>query len=79
MYPAVPSEVGNELMQSGIFGTNDRPDVSERLDDTVRRKKKLAYQTMMRELGLGSPGRQRSSNKFIAQVSWLAQDSSRTS
>lgn len=68
-YPPIPSEAGKELMQSGTFGSHDRPDVSYRLDEkSLRRRKKLAYQTMMRELGLGSPGRQRSCNKFIAQV-----------
>ncbi|KAL9084705.1 MAG: hypothetical protein Q9165_007953 [Trypethelium subeluteriae] len=67
MYPSIPSETGKELMQSGTFGANDRPDVSERLEGSLKRRKKMAYQTMMRELGLGGPGRQRSSNKFIAQ------------
>ncbi|KAI9689167.1 MAG: hypothetical protein M1822_000905 [Bathelium mastoideum] len=68
MYPAVPSKAGKELMQSGTFGTNSRPDGSERIEGCLRRRKKMAYQTMMRELGLGGPGQQRNSNKFIAQV-----------
>ena len=61
-YPKVPSEEGQKLMDSGTFGSN------ERRQDTFNRKKKLAYRTMMRELGLGSVGRQRSANKLISQT-----------
>ena len=61
-------------MQSGTFGTNDRPDVSERMEGNPKGRKMMAYQTMTRELGLGGPGRQRSSNKFIAQVRGMLDD-----
>lgn len=47
-------------MESGNFGLN------ERKRDTYTRKKKLAHRTMMRELGLGSPGMERSNNKLIS-------------
>ncbi|KAJ9624018.1 hypothetical protein H2203_005465 [Taxawa tesnikishii (nom. ined.)] len=60
-YPKVPSEEGKKLMDSGTFGLNDRR------SGTYGRKKKLAYRAMMRELGLGNPGRQRSSNNLISQ------------
>ncbi|KAI9701726.1 MAG: hypothetical protein M1820_006354 [Bogoriella megaspora] len=67
MYPKIPSEIGKDLMQSGKFGTNERPDGRERLERGVKRRKKMAYQTMMRELGLGGAGRQRYHNRLIAQ------------
>lgn len=61
-YPKAPSEEGKKLMQSGTFGAE------ERRQDTISRKKKLAYRTMMREMGLGSVGKQRTSNNLIAQT-----------
>lgn len=60
-YPKIPSEEGQKLMESGTFGLN------ERRQDTITRKKKLAYRTMMRELGLGSAGKQRCANKIMSQ------------
>ena len=60
-FQKVPSDEGRELMGSGTFGTNDRP------EDTMKRKKKLAYRLMRRELGLGSLGRQKNSNRVISQ------------
>ena len=48
-------------MESGTFGLNDRR------QGTYARKKKLAYRTMMRELGLGSSGKQKTANKLISQ------------
>ncbi|KAF1344752.1 WD40-repeat-containing domain protein [Delphinella strobiligena] len=60
-YPKVPSEEGRNLMESGNFGLN------ERRQGTYDRKKKLTYRNMMRELGLGSAGRQRGANKIMSQ------------
>ncbi|KAF2022172.1 WD40 repeat-like protein [Aaosphaeria arxii CBS 175.79] len=58
----VPSDTGRELMNSGTFGS------SYRSEDTLqRRKKKLAYKLMRRELGLGSDGRQRNANRLLKQ------------
>lgn len=48
-------------MESGNFGLN------ERRQGTYDRKKKLTYRNMMRELGLGSAGRQRGANKIMSQ------------
>lgn len=59
-FPPVPNPEGRRLMESGNFGLN------ERRRDTFARKKKFAHRTMMRELGLGSPGFERSNNKLIA-------------
>lgn len=61
--PVVPSENGRELMESGTFGTN------ERQDGQYARKKKLASRLMRRELGLDSPGKQRTHNRIASQVS----------
>ncbi|KAF2839108.1 WD40 repeat-like protein [Patellaria atrata CBS 101060] len=60
-FQKVPSEIGRDLMFSGTFGTDERP------QDTYRRKKRLAYRIMHRELGYGSPGRQKASNKMISE------------
>jgi WD repeat-containing protein 23 len=60
-YEKVPSEQGKELMQTGNFGSNPRR------EDTVRRKKRIAYDIMRRELGLGSDGRQKNSNRLLKQ------------
>jgi WD repeat-containing protein 23 len=61
-YPKVPSEAGKKLMESGTFGTTERP------RGTFGRKRKLAYRNMMRELGVGGYGAQRSANKLISQT-----------
>lgn len=58
----VPSDNGKELMSSGKFGGNDI------FQDTLKRKKKVAYRLMHRELGLGSYGRQRNINSLVSQV-----------
>ena len=61
LYEKVPSERGQELMNGGIFGSNTRK------EDTVKRKKRLAYNIMRRELGLGSEGRQKNATRLIKQ------------
>jgi len=60
-FEEVPSSVGRDLMWSGTFGNNDRP------EDTVKRKKQLAYKLLNREMGLGSHGRQMALNGLIHQ------------
>lgn len=57
----VPSEQGQELMQTGTFGSNPRR------EDTIKRKKKLAYDIMRRELGVGSNGRQKNATRLLKQ------------
>lgn len=61
LFEKVPSEQGQELMQGGNFGTNPRP------EDTLQRKKRLAYNIMRRELGIGGDGRQKNSTKLLRQ------------
>jgi len=58
-FQKVPSEQGRELMNAGNFGSSPRP------EDTIKRKKRLAYNIMRRELGLGSDGRQKNANRVI--------------
>lgn len=60
-YEKVPSEQGQELMNGGTFGSNTRK------EDTVQRKKRLAYNIMRRELGLGSEGRQKNATQLMKQ------------
>lgn len=59
--PKVPSDTGRELMESGIFGTNNRDMAS------YKRKRTLGTHLMRRELGLGSPGHERSITKLATQ------------
>lgn len=61
-FPEVPSSYGRQLMESGVFGTH------ERHANRIRKKKKLAARIMRRELGLESPGGQRSSTNLARQV-----------
>ncbi|KAF2192465.1 WD40 repeat-like protein, partial [Zopfia rhizophila CBS 207.26] len=60
-FQKVPSDEGKELMGTGTFGSNSRS------EDTMKRKKRLAYDLMRRELGLGSDGRQKNANRLIRQ------------
>jgi WD repeat-containing protein 23 len=60
-FQKVPSDEGRALMESGNFGSNYRR------EDTIKRKKKLQYRIMRRELGLGSTGRQNNSNQQMTQ------------
>ncbi|KAL6712471.1 hypothetical protein ACN47E_000348 [Coniothyrium glycines] len=60
-YEKVPSDQGRDLMQTGSFGANPRR------EDTIERKKRLAYNIMQRELGLGSDGRQKNSTRLLKQ------------
>ena len=60
-FEKVPSDTGKELMNTGTFGSNDRP------TDSIARKKRLAYNVMQRELGLGSDGRQKNANRIMRQ------------
>lgn len=60
-FPKVPSDIGRELMDSGNFGTNERP------LNSIERRKKLAARILRRELGLESPGKDKCANKLAAQ------------
>ena len=61
-FEKVPSEEGAALMRSGDFGTQNQP------RETVKWKKKIAYNTMMRELGYRTTSQQRTDNLRMAQV-----------
>lgn len=60
-FQKVPSDKGRDLMNTGTFGSNDRA------LNSVKRKKKLAYRVMKRELGLGSDGHQRNTTRLMRQ------------
>ena len=60
-FEKVPSEQGRVLKNSGTYGSNPRP------LDTLKRKKRLAYDIMNRELGLGSDGRQKNATRLLKQ------------
>jgi WD repeat-containing protein 23 len=60
-YEKVPSEQGQELMNAGAFGSTPRS------EDTIKRKKRLAYDIMRRSLGLGSEGRQKNATRLMKQ------------
>ncbi|KAF4548534.1 WD domain-containing protein 22 [Elsinoe fawcettii] len=59
-WPPVPHPEGQKLIQEGVFGMNE-----PEKDTVVRRKKKLAYRTMMRELGLETPSIERARNRLM--------------
>jgi WD repeat-containing protein 23 len=60
-FQKVPSEEGQELMNNGTFGSKYRS------QDTLRRRKRLAYNVMQRELGLGGAGRQKNETRLMRQ------------
>lgn len=60
-FQKVPSDEGKELMNAGTFGSNDRP------EDSIKRRKRLAYNIMQRELGQGSDGRQKNATRLLKQ------------
>lgn len=60
-FEKVPSDRGRELMEQGIFGSNPRRET------TIKRKKRLAYNIMRRELGTGSEGRQKNATRLLKQ------------
>jgi len=68
-----PQPAGTALMESGFFGINDHEDglskqtKPESQEGQMRRRKKVATRIMQRELGLGSPGKERSYNRLVSQ------------
>jgi WD repeat-containing protein 23 len=60
-FAKVPCEQGQELMNAGAFGS------SPRSENSVKKKKKLAYDIMRRSLGLGSEGRQKNATRLLKQ------------
>lgn len=63
-FEKVPSEEGASLMRSGDFGAQSQP------RETTKLKKRIAYNTMMRELGYRTSSQQRTDNLRMAQVCW---------
>lgn len=67
-FPIVPSDEGTELMNSGIFGSNEEDLVSMREERSILKKKKLARRILDRELATESFAKQRLNQKLMAQV-----------
>ena len=70
-YPKIPSEEGKKLMESGNFGTNDHCDHTAcglpLSQTTMRKRRKLAYRMLDREIGVGNRGRGRVLNSLTSQ------------
>ncbi|KAK3695914.1 hypothetical protein LTR37_018269 [Vermiconidia calcicola] len=70
-YPKIPSDEGRKLMDSGTFGTNDHCDHSAcglPFSETHNRKRrKLAYRMLDREMGVEHRGRARVLSSLASQ------------
>lgn len=64
-FPKVPSDEGKELMNSGIFGSNEVQAVNS---TSHSRKKKLAMRILDRELATEDYAQQRVNQRLMAQV-----------
>ena len=62
-FPKIPSEQGKELMDSGIYGSNEYF-----VDRRRKRKNNLSERLMWRKLGLEARGSSRRANRYLAQV-----------
>ncbi|KAL1968042.1 hypothetical protein VTN77DRAFT_2171 [Rasamsonia byssochlamydoides] len=62
VFPKVPSDVGTELMGSGLYGSNPHY-----VDELKQRKKRLATKLMWRELGIGTVGAQKRDVRSVFQ------------
>jgi WD repeat-containing protein 23 len=67
-FPKVPSAEGAELMNSGVFGSNEAHTVTSNERNSIGKKKKLALRILDRELAVESPARQRLNQRLMAQV-----------
>ena len=62
-FPKVPSERGKELMDSGIYGSNEGF-----VDKLRKRKNNVSEQLLWRRLGLDARGTCSRANRLLAQV-----------
>ncbi|PQE13461.1 WD repeat domain-containing protein [Rutstroemia sp. NJR-2017a WRK4] len=62
-FPKVPSDVGEELMASGDFGSND----TSGTDGQIKRRKRLARRILDRELASGNFASQKINQRMMAQ------------
>lgn len=67
-FPKIPSDEGTELMNSGIFGSNEAHTVTSNDRNSIGKKKKLALRILDRELAIESPAKQRLNQRLMAQV-----------
>ena len=68
-FPKVPSEKGLDLMESGVFGSNE--DSHSNDADGLTQKKQLAKRLLDRELAVGGFANRRLNQRLIAQVSLI--------
>jgi WD repeat-containing protein 23 len=70
-FPKVPSDEGTELMNSGIFGSNEAQTVSSSDRSGIGKKKRLALRVMDRELATESYAKRKVNQRLMAQVCGL--------
>jgi WD repeat-containing protein 23 len=68
-FPRIPSDKGMELMNSGIFGSNEVQTVKSGDTNNISKKKKLARRILDRELATESYAKQKVNQRLMAQVS----------
>jgi WD repeat-containing protein 23 len=67
-FPKVPSDEGTELMNSGIFGSNEAQMVSSSDRNSIGKKKRLAMRVLERELATESYAKRKVNQRLMAQV-----------
>jgi WD repeat-containing protein 23 len=67
-FPKVPSDEGTELMNSGIFGSNEAQTVSSSDRSGIGKKKRLAMRVLDRELATESYAKRKVNQRLMAQV-----------
>ena len=70
-FPKVPSDEGTELMNSGIFGSNEAQTVSSSDRSGIGKKKRLAMRVLDRELATESYAKRKVNQRLMAQVCGL--------
>ena len=70
-FPKVPSDEGAELMNSGMFGSNEAQSVTSTDRESIGRKKRLALRVLDRELAVQSYAKRKVNQRLMAQVYWL--------
>jgi WD repeat-containing protein 23 len=67
-FPKVPSDEGMELMNSGIFGSNEAQMVSSSDRNAIGKNKRLAMRVLDRELATESYAKRKVNQRLMAQV-----------
>jgi WD repeat-containing protein 23 len=67
-FPKVPSDKGTELMNSGVFGSNEIQTVKTGDTNNISKRKKLARRILDRELATEIYAKQKVNQRLMAQV-----------